>query len=220
MTKININATLVLVIMVFLIQSCTKEYAVDTRVKLTSSSQEVEINKQVIFYVNGNGEFLTFFTGRPGQEFDSMPTSNGMPDINNGDSIFVRYSQAGSYKAVLLGRSFGQWGEEMAEDIDSIRIEVQDTETGISQARIMRPKRVKGQIEDDVIRFASGDMELTEVQMQIFTISNAAKIYPNSDTDNVVEGGARFYADFSGPNPHILVESFSGTTQKYTLIFE
>lgn len=201
--------------------SCSKEPAQNTSVSLRVNKPVADVNEFIYFIFDGSADFFSFYNGRTGREFNKLPNARGEIRYSPGDTIWVRYTEFGNYKATVVATSYGNWGNDMQMAIDSLTIEVQDNDTGISRVRMRRPVGQNGVLDEDRVTFSfSQTIDLSNVEMQVFTNSNGAKVFPNGDESLAPPSpGAAFTADFSGPDPHFIVESFSGTRKKYQLIF-
>lgn len=201
--------------------ACTEEPAIESRVsvELISNPDSLEINRPVKVAVSATADFLTFYSGQPGKEFDSLPGSRGESMSALQDTLELVYTQAGSYKVVALASSYGNWGEQQSLAADSVRFSILDFETGISRVFITSPTYRIATIAGNTVQFNVGDIDLTHVTLQVITVSANAQVYPNGDESNAAMGGAEFTADYSGNDPHFIVESLGGTTEKFLLEF-
>jgi len=203
----------------FAIASCTKEPAIEANVSIEILDDEPLINTRIPLVINGSGDFCTLYSGSAGKIYDSLPNARGQ-EVNFGDTVYVAYARANVYKLTAIASSYGNWANDDERAITTKDITVNDFETGISRVFMTEPKYRLATISNDSIYIDAGDIDLSNVSLQVITLSQDALVYPNSNMDNGYPGGEEFNADFSAPSPHILVESFSKTTQTYPLIFK
>ena len=128
--KNRIKYITVLVLATFMLSACVKEEPQDTSASFTTNIKDniLKVNEDFTIYLDKtNGEFLTYFKG------DSEETTygigkSGTPLREKGlDSLSISgYSEPNDegYTFTLVARSFGNWSEDMAEDVQSIVIKV------------------------------------------------------------------------------------------------
>ena len=200
--------------------ACTKEPAkpVDVSISIVGEG-DLRVNTKIRVLIDGTGDFCTFFNGIQGRMYDSIPKAKGSI-VNFGDTVFISYPRANVYKITAVAVSYGVWGEEQNLTIAEKEVTINDYDTGITRVFMTEPKYRLASIAGNTITIKTGVIDLTKVSLQVITASLDAIVYPNSDISQGYQGGIEFTADFSNADPHILVESYGKTTQKYNLVFE
>ncbi|HDS07727.1 MAG TPA: hypothetical protein ENO05_08885 [Bacteroides sp.] len=81
------------------------------------------VGKAVTFYTgDATGDFLTYFKGD--KEANTFGTGYGTSLEVGTDSFNLIYNAAGSYTFTLVATSYGNWGETMEQDVQSVDITV------------------------------------------------------------------------------------------------
>lgn len=219
--KSNKQYIRLLFLMVFtvILTSCTKDPVPPANISIEVLNNEPLINEKMPIVIKGTGDFCTFYNGISGKDYDSLPNARGQI-VEFNDTIYQAYQRANVYKLTAIAASYGDWGAEENIAIEQYELTVNDFETGITRVFMTEPKYRIATISNDTIIFNAGDIDLTNIGMQVITASQDATVYPNSDLDSGYQGGVEFFADFSKADPHVLVESYSKTTQKYPIRFE
>lgn len=112
--------------------SCVKEEPLEPSAKIKTNIVDNSLatkTKFILYLDETEGEFITFFKGDvPKRTYNKLdPTVTGTIVDENVDSVEVAgYGVAGEYTFVLMARSFGNWGEDEMEAIDSVRITVHE----------------------------------------------------------------------------------------------
>jgi hypothetical protein len=120
--SIFLLATLTLFVIPY---SCNKEEPLPTSAAFTTNLQNNTVTTQngVTFYLSdATGEFLTYFRGdKPENTFE---TGYGTTLELGTDSLTLNYYTPGSYTFTLVATSYGNWGETVSQDIQSVDINV------------------------------------------------------------------------------------------------
>ncbi len=83
----------------------------------------VTTQESVTFYTSdATGEFLTYFRGD--QPENTFGTGYGTTLELGTDSLTLNYYTPGSYTFTLVATSYGNWGETVDQDIQSVDIHV------------------------------------------------------------------------------------------------
>ena len=122
---------LILIPIIFLaVLSCQKEPAPAPSAKIHTSLVHDSVAKLAKFWLyldKTNGEFITYYKGDGPKKTYSADnfTATGIIVDENVDSVEIAgYGIVGQYTFTLLARSFGNWGDEERQAIDSTRITV------------------------------------------------------------------------------------------------
>ncbi len=75
-----------------------------------------------IYLSDATGEFLTYFKGD--LEDNTYPTGYGTTLEVGIDSLVLAYYNEGTYTFTLVATSYGDWGETVAQDVQSVDINV------------------------------------------------------------------------------------------------
>lgn len=126
-TKIMKNSIFILATLaLFLIPySCNKEDPQPTTAAFTTNLQNntQTAGESITFYTgNATGEFLTYFKGE--DEDDSFGSGDGTVLEIGTDSLMQTYYNAGVYTFTLVATSYGNWGETVNQDVQSVEITI------------------------------------------------------------------------------------------------
>lgn len=209
-----------------LMAACTKEPAV-LNVNIEPDVNLVDAGNSVTYTITGDFEFLTFYSGLKGYEWENYPasrcTSVELPEGSNTFSAMYNDTN-GVVISKFIATSYGNWGDEEITEIIEIEIEVNDNRTGIGSVRIRYPeggsnKSAKGEVNNDagVVLFEVGQSaDLSKVEVLAITpISSNARVYYN---DRELNGAIQL--DFETGTPKFRILAANGeTTQDFTFAF-
>ncbi len=121
------NSIFILAILALLLIpcSCNKEEPAPVSAAFTTSLQNntTTAGERVTFYTSeATGEFLTYFKGD--QEESTYGTGFGTLLEMGTDSLILLYSSEGVYTFSLVATSYGNWGETLNQDVQSVDITV------------------------------------------------------------------------------------------------
>jgi len=120
-----------LAILVFLVisTSCNKEEPAPTSAAFTTNMQNntITAGTPVTIYLDeATGEFLTYFEGRDSS--NTYGTGYGTPLELGTDSLVLNYFKEGTYTFTLVALAYGNWGETVSQDVQSVDIAVMAAE--------------------------------------------------------------------------------------------
>ncbi len=126
-TKVMKNKIYLLAILaLFLIPySCNKEEPLPTSAAFTTSLQNntQSAGESITFYTsNAKGEFLTYYKGA--KEYNSYGTGYGTVLEVGTDSLILNYYDEGIFTFTLVAISYGNWGETVSQDVQSVEITI------------------------------------------------------------------------------------------------
>lgn len=115
------------VVSLFLVlAACNKEEPMPVSAKFTTNIQNntLAANRGFTVYTSETeGEFLTYFRGS--SEESSYGTGYGTSmELGTDSLVFSSYGIEGTYTFSLVAISYGNWGETVIEDVQSIDIAV------------------------------------------------------------------------------------------------
>lgn len=121
------NSIIILTVIAFLLIpcACNKEEPAATSAAFTTNlmNNTVQAGNPVTIYLqDATGEFLTYFAGKDSSE--SYGTGYGTPLELGTDSLVLSYFNEGSYTFTLVALSYGDWGETVSQDVQSLDITV------------------------------------------------------------------------------------------------
>lgn len=184
---------IILIIIISLIQACTKEPASEPNLSVEILSElPVKTDEAVEFRITSDAEKVTIFTGDPLHVYDSV--------LDKGfaltEELFqYTYKFRGTYKLVALAINYGNWGEDKEKVIQSLNIDVLDMRTNFTQFAIVSPSST-GIIDDENKTITVVLPEGTDVSKLIArfrTKSPDAKVYVN----DVEQESGKTVNDFS-----------------------
>jgi len=124
------NIFILAILALFLLPfSCNKEEPEPVSAAFTTNLQNNTMNAgdRVTFYLeDATGEFLTYFRGD--NEENSYGTGYGTTLDVGIDSLVLPYYNEGSFTFTLVATSYGNWGETVNQDVQSVDITVEAAE--------------------------------------------------------------------------------------------
>ena len=117
---------LTIALLVLVLTGCNKEAPMPVSAKFTTNIQNNTLTTKQAFTVylaDAEGEFLAYFKGAT--EENSWGTGYGIPIDAATDSLNISaYGVEGTYTFTLVATSYGNWGETVEQDVQSIDITV------------------------------------------------------------------------------------------------
>jgi len=184
---------------------CTKEPPSIEGFSASVEDTDIDAGQQVIFTINqGDAEFVTFFSGKPGSVYENYPEDNGIQlDLQFSDTYAVTYNEQGQFTATVLAISYGNWAEDVEQTQKTFTINVTDNRTGITSfiVKLGLTAQVKGVIDDNAktiaVTFPAGTTNLLQRSTLFVLESATASAFDAGGAE--LESGAKldFDADFT-----------------------
>lgn len=127
-TEIMKSNVIFLAIALFMLvgSGCNKEEPLPVSARFTTNIQNNTLTTKqgfTVYLENAEGEFLAYFKGAT--EENSWGTGYGIPIDAATDSLKISpYGAEGTYTFTLVATSYGNWGETVDQDVQSIDINV------------------------------------------------------------------------------------------------
>lgn len=119
-------------ILLMMTAACTKDDGFVTPVAdLQLSSASVMVNEEVTFENLGQGQKVTFFTGKEGEVYGKL-NAYGLSVEPGNPYITTTYVKSGTYNVVVIVTGFNRDGTVIETDIDSTSLTVTDTVRSIN----------------------------------------------------------------------------------------
>ena len=113
-------------LLLLIVPGCNKEEPLPVSAKFTTNIQNNTLGTKKGFTVyldKTEGEFLAYFKGSTEQ--NSWGTGYGIPVDPGTDSLSISaYGVEGTFTFTLVATSYGNWGETVEQDVQSIDITV------------------------------------------------------------------------------------------------
>lgn len=196
--------------------ACTKEPA-KLNISIVADSDRVDAGKFITYTIDGEYEFLTFYSGQKGYEWENYPTSRCVSiNLPEGSNTFqALYNDTnGVVVSKFVVNSYGNWGDEVLSEVIEFEIYVNDNRTGINSVRIRYPeggsnKSGKGEADNasGIVHFEVGtaaDLSNVEV-LSITPVSSKAKIFYNNKE---LTGSIKL--DFENATPTFRIQAANG----------
>ncbi|MCK5135455.1 MAG: hypothetical protein KAR19_06665 [Bacteroidales bacterium] len=120
--------SILLLITVFSLLSCTKEPAIEPNAQFSTDldgSTAIAGEAFNILLNNCTGDFLTLYQGlTPKTTWNPDTATSGTPVDKSLDSVSIKYANPGKYPLTLVASSSGNWGEEFPVDVCTENITV------------------------------------------------------------------------------------------------
>lgn len=122
MKKYKFNLIIYLAFIVTFCSCYKEEIFIEPDACFTASATTVNAKEAVIFEFCGDGEFIVLYGGDERHIYND-PESKGKIVSNEKPTTYL-YSDPGTYTAVCVATSYGDFGEEKKQDIQEIVITV------------------------------------------------------------------------------------------------
>jgi hypothetical protein len=170
------------------ITSCTKEPPVLDNFDVIPSSTDILAGTAVDFTIEGEADFITFYSGLPGSEWKNYPAEKGNTvSIENSRVYSKVYNLHGIFTSTFVATSYGNWSKDEETSIKVFQINVTDNRTGVADFRLitgslLKQKEWQGTINTDnntiVVNVTTGT-SITSVKGAFITDSPYAVITVN-----------------------------------------
>jgi hypothetical protein len=184
MKKIFILLTVLLGVSI----GCTREPADLEGFNVIADNTDILAGNSVTFTIEGNADFVTFYSGQTGSVYANYPTDKGeVIDLKASRTKVRKYNKQGQFTATFIGASSGNWGEEYKTIVKEFVINVTDNRTGITSFSVFTGSLVnqveyKGVINSDsktiVINVPAGT-NVTNLKTALLTDSPDARVQVN-----------------------------------------
>ena len=210
------------------LSGCVKEDPV-LGLSITPSATSVDAGQPIEFNIQGDADFLVFYSGLEGSRLEDYPNVttreiNMLADEPTFSFIYRNFN--GTVNAAFIATSHGNWGEDTKEEIIEFTFEVTDNNTDISSATLKTPG-LFGKVFDGVVSTAdhtvtfnipvadASDSQLAAlttnvvVGSQLATLRLAGDVFQNNSS-----------VDFSSGSKTFSIEAIGGATQDWEFIIE
>ena len=127
----------VFIVLVFLTACESEDIYTEPIAKIVATNTELAIHEMVTFSNQGQGQKITIFTGKKGEQYTSSEgAQKGIELTSQNPKLTTSYSESGVYNAVIIATGFNADGTNLTRDVDSIKIIVTDTIKTIDSIRV------------------------------------------------------------------------------------
>jgi hypothetical protein len=171
-----------------LILSCTKEPPILENFDVIPSSTDIIAGTAIKYTIEGEADFITFYSGLPGSEWKNYPAEKGNTINIKNSRIFSKvYNLHGTFTSTFVAASYGNWSEDEKVVIKEFQINVTDNRTGVADFRLitgslLKQKEWPGTVNTEnntiVVNVAAGT-SITSVKGAFITNSPHAVITVN-----------------------------------------
>jgi hypothetical protein len=213
MKKIKLNYLLVAaLVLTFAISGCNKERAIEPDASFTVENIDSLVpGTAVIVAFEGEGEFVSIYSGKKGQIWGDTVPATGSSVMNDG-KFSLLYSGEGEYVVTVVATSFGNWSEEELMDVKQQTIAVVDNRTAFSKFGMKVPKMDGIAIGSDIVFTMSDANDVTALKATWILASNLASV----TVDGVVQKSGSTENDFTNPVLYTVLAG-DGTSKTYTV---
>ena len=203
-----------------ILSACVKE---DPRLDLNILPEKttVQSGEPLNFTVEGEAEFLVFYSGLEGERFEDYPnaTSSNVNTLSDPISFSYTYNFHGPVKAIFVATSYGNWGEDSKEQTFEFDFEIVDNNTEISVATLKTPglfgEEFEGLVNANtntvVVNIPQGS-DLSRLTTNLVTASTRSTILLDGQAfDN------KSQVDFSNLERSFTINAIGGATQDWTI---
>lgn len=208
-----------------ILAACTHEPAV-LDINVTAENSSIKAGESVTFNITGEYDFVSFYSGMKGKEWNNYPIDKGVfidlpADVT---TYSVMYTDTdGVVVSKFIATSYGDWGKEEITKVIEIAIDVDDNRTLIQSVRIKykdagKSTSGKGVVDNEngTVTFdVSATADLSNVNVSISPYSSKEKVFFNN-----AEVTSAIDVDFSTGSPKFTILAANGETkQDFSFIF-
>ena len=183
--------TILLASLLGIIFGCTHEPADLEGFNVVADNTDIIAGSSVTFTIEGNADFVTFYSGQPGSVYANYPNDKGeVVDLRASRTKVRKYNRQGQFTATFVAASSGNWGEDYKTIVKDFVINVTDNRTGISSfslftGGLLNQIEYKGVINAEsrtiVVNVPAGT-NITSLKTSLLTESPDAIVKVNGDT--------------------------------------
>ncbi|MEQ8704968.1 MAG: DUF5017 domain-containing protein [Phaeodactylibacter sp.] len=212
----------------FILSSCVKEDPV-LGLTITPSATSVDAGQPIEFDIQGDADFLVFYSGLEGSRFEDYPNANTREVNMLADEpslSFIYRNFNGTVNAVFVATSHGNWGTDTEEQIFEFTIDISDNNINISSATLKTPglfgKVFEGVVstEDHTVTVNIPEADATDSQLAALTTN----IVLSSQLSTLRYNGEVFQnnspVDFSSGSQTFNVEAVGGAVQEWSIVVQ
>ncbi|MFA9389619.1 MAG: hypothetical protein ACERKD_07415 [Prolixibacteraceae bacterium] len=137
---------------VFILAACTHEKPVQN-ISIVPASLEIDAGVPLEFEITGEYDFLTFYSGLEGSNYDDYPDAKSkVIDIPEGESIFstVYLDTNGIVLSKFIATTYGDWGTDLVQEVIEFEIKVNDRRTALQSFKMRADnKSISGAIDNE-----------------------------------------------------------------------
>lgn len=210
------------------LSGCVKEDPV-IGLTITPSATSVNAGEPIEFDIQGEADFLVFYSGLEGSRFEDYP-NGATREVNmlaeDPSFSFTYRNFNGTVNAVFIATSHGNWGEDTEEQVFEFTFEISDNNTNISSASLKTAglfgKVFEGEVStaDHTVTVNIPEADATDSQLASLTTN----IVLESQLSELRFNGEVFMnnssVDFSSGSQTFTVEAVGGAVQEWTIVIE
>jgi hypothetical protein len=173
---------------IILMIACTKEPPVLENFDIIPSSTNIIAGEAIDYTIEGEADFITFFSGMPGSEWKNYPAEKGATISIKNSRIYSKvYNLHGTFTSTFVVTSYGNWSKDEKVLIKEFQINVTDNRTGVADFRLitgslLKQKEWPGTINTDnntIVVHVDAGTSITSVKGAFITDSPYAVITVN-----------------------------------------
>lgn len=216
----------IIVAMGLAFSGCVKEDPV-LGLTITPSATSVDAGQPIEFDIQGEADFLVFYSGLEGSKYEDYPNAatreiNMLADEPSFSFTYRNYN--GTANAVFVATSHGNWGTDTEEQVYEFTFEISDNNTNISSATLKTAglfgKVFEGEVstQDHTVTVPIPEADASDSQLSSLTTN----IVLESQLATLKYNGSEFQnntaLDFSSGSQTFTVEAIGGATQEWEII--
>jgi hypothetical protein len=191
-----------------LLPGCNKEEIIEPRACFSVDVTEANVGDPVTFTNCSKGMAFSIWTGDSFHAYANYGVDAGV--ILYGESLVYAYPEPGTFTATIVATSYGNNGEEVYEDVDSLVVHITDGRAELIEFGFRSPKVVgviNGQEIEAIVPFGT---DLTGLKATFKTSSKFATV----TVDGVEQSSGKTANDFTNP-VEFVVTAQNGSTNSY-----
>jgi hypothetical protein len=208
MKKNKIFTLIILLASNLVFHGCTKEDIMQPKACFSTDLTEANVGEPVTFTNCGEGMAFSIWTGDSYHSYANYGTDAGVPLSD--EFISYNYPEPGTFTVAIVATSYGNNGEDVYEDVDSLVITITDARAALIEFGFRSPKVIGIFTEQTISVEVPYGTNLSSLKPTFKTSSKFAVV-----TVNGLElSSGKTAVDFTSP-VEVLVTAQTGATETY-----
>ncbi len=208
MKKNKIFTPILLLAAILVFQGCAKEDIMQPKACFSADVTEANVGEPVTFTNCGEGMSFSIWTGDSYHSFANYGTDAGV--VLTDDFISYSYPEPGTFTVAIVATSFGNNGEDVFEDVDSLVVTITDARAELIEFGFRSPKVIGVITEPTISIEVPYGTKFSSLKPTFKTSSKFAVV----TVDGVILTSGKTAVDFTNP-VEVLVTAQTGAVKTY-----
>jgi hypothetical protein len=208
-TMKNMKHIIIASFCLLVLSGCGKEDIIEPKACFSADKQEANVDEPVTFTNCSDGIAFSIWPGDSYHAYAHYGVDAGI--AVTGETFSYAYPEPGEFTVTLVASSYGNNGEEVYEDADSMRITITDNRAALIEFGFRSPKVVGTITGFDMEAIVPYGTDLTVLKATFKTSSKYATVW----VDGVEQQSGKTANDFTNPVEFTVVAQ-TGASETYT----